>query len=357
MTFKGFPFVVGWELTLACNLRCRHCSSSAGAPRPRELTTAEALSICDQFPALLVQEVELTGGEPLLRPDWPDIVTRLGRLGIPSKIMSNGLAMQADTVYRMADLGVAGVAVSLDGQADTHDSLRCQAGAFEAARNAIHRILRVGLPLTVVTTVHAGNVQDLPALLVRLQEWGVRRWQLQPVLPLGRSCHDESIPLHRNAYEKFGSFLVNAKESAQAHGLEIVPSESLGYFTEIDSRDPAWRGCPAGLLTCGITSDGRVKGCLSMPDDLTEGDLRQRDLWDIWFDPLSFSYTRRFTLAQLGPNCSFCPHASQCRGGCTAMSYGATGQPHNDPLCFWGIRWNMLRLAALPHAQHQEQIR
>ena len=59
MTFDSFPLFVNWELTLACNLRCRHCGSSAGKKRPDELTTDEALAICDQLPALLVQEVDL----------------------------------------------------------------------------------------------------------------------------------------------------------------------------------------------------------------------------------------------------------------------------------------------------------
>src|SRR5689334_17492757 len=57
MGFEGFPLIVGWELTLACNLRCRHCASSAGLPRDNELTIEESLAICDQFPPLLVQEV------------------------------------------------------------------------------------------------------------------------------------------------------------------------------------------------------------------------------------------------------------------------------------------------------------
>ena len=345
MAFEGFPFVIGWELTLACNLRCRHCGSTAGVPRPRELGPEEALALCDQFPALLVQEVDFTGGEPLLRPDWPDIVARLSRLGIASKILTNGLELDEPTVRRLAGLGVAGVGVSLDGLTDTHDSLRSRAGCFAAAGAGIRRVLRAGLPLSVITTVHAGNVAELPAMLSLLLKWGVRSWQLQPLFPLGRSRGDGALPLHRTAYERFGAFVAAWREPAQERGLDLQPADSFGYFTELDTREPPWRGCPAGLLTCGITSDGRVKGCLSLPDDWSEGDLRRRELWDIWFDPTAFKYTRGYSPESLGPNCSCCAHAAQCRGGCTAMSYGATGQAHNDPLCFWGIQWHLLRLS------------
>ena len=68
MGFEGFPLIVGWELTLLCNLRCRHCGSSAALPRPNEtISLDESLALCDQFPALLVHEVDFTGGEPHYR--------------------------------------------------------------------------------------------------------------------------------------------------------------------------------------------------------------------------------------------------------------------------------------------------
>ena len=63
-----------WELTLSCNLKCRHCGSRAGAPRSDELTTAEALSLVDALADAGVREVTLIGGEAYLRRDWLEIV-------------------------------------------------------------------------------------------------------------------------------------------------------------------------------------------------------------------------------------------------------------------------------------------
>jgi len=128
--------------------------------------------------------------------------------------------------------------------------------------------------------------------------------------------------------------------------MKILPGDSYGYYTNLDTRIPPWRGCPAGLFSCGITSDGKIKGCLSLPDELTEGDLRRDDLWDIWFHPDSFAYTRRFTTESLGPHCVACTKAEQCQGGCSAMSYGSTGRFHNDPYCF-----HSLREAATPRSE------
>ena len=114
-------------------------------------------------------------------------------------------------------------------------------------------------------------------------------------------------------------------------------ADSYGYYTDRDQRDPPWRGCPAGLYSCGITSDGKIKGCLSMPDELIEGNLRMNDLWEIWFDPQAFFYTRQFSTSKLGNNCKDCDHAIECQGGCSAISYGCTGHFHNDPYCFYRL--------------------
>lgn len=74
--------------------------------------------------------------------------------------------------------------------------------------------------------------------------------------------------------------------------MHIICSDGLEYVIDNDQDEKPWRGCSAGNVSCGITSDGRVKGCLSMPDEVTEGDLRKNNLWDIWFHPDSFAYTR-----------------------------------------------------------------
>jgi len=75
-----------------------------------------------------------------------------------------------------------------------------------------------------------------------------------------------------------------------------------------------------------------------MPDELVDGDLRKNDLWDIWFRPGAFAYSRDYEDDMLGLNCAGCEHGEQCRGGCTSMSYTTTGLIHNDPFCFHGIR-------------------
>ncbi|MGA9657100.1 MAG: radical SAM protein, partial [Polyangia bacterium] len=58
------PRACAWELTLGCNLRCRHCGSAAGPRRADELTLEECLRVADELGALGCQRATLTGGEP-----------------------------------------------------------------------------------------------------------------------------------------------------------------------------------------------------------------------------------------------------------------------------------------------------
>jgi len=335
--FESFPVLVGWELTLACNLRCRHCASSAGEQRSNELTLDEALAICDQLPPLLVLEVVFTGGEPLLSPHWEAIAKRLRELGIHVGVVTNGTLITDEMLERMQDSGITAMAVSMDGLSHTHDFIRGVPGLHDRVMKGIERSLGAGFQITVITTVNALSVRELPGMLELLQGMGVKRWQLQPVFGFGRMRDSRQLLLGDADYLELGRFVRHWHPIAAERGLAIFPADGIGYFSELDVPGPRWKGCSAGITTCGIMSDGRVKGCLSWPDHLVEGSLRANDFWEIWFRSDAFAYTRRFGKEDLSGNCLGCEVGEECRGGCSAMSYSETGRFHADPYCFRSI--------------------
>ena len=238
--FEQFPFIIGWELTLSCTLSCAHCGSSAGEARSRELTLQESFDISDQFPDLMVQEVNFTGGEPLLNEHWAEIAGHLRRLGIAVKLVTNGVALSRNVVGRMSDLELAGIGISVDGLAKTHDHLRGRKGLFEHILAMIRMIKGIDLPLTIITTVNAINVVELPILLDILVSEGIRYWQVQPLFPQGRGRDDGGLKLSAKEFLWLGEFFSQWKSIAHDRGLEIMPSDSFGYYTERDKREPAW---------------------------------------------------------------------------------------------------------------------
>lgn len=337
MPFEGLPLLLGWELTLACNLRCQHCGSSAGIVRPNELSLDEALAICDQFPELAVQEVVFTGGEPLMNPHWRRLATKLRELEIQVGMVTNGLMLSAPIVADIRECGIREVGVSLDGLAATHDEIRAQPAAFRRSMDGLLALIDAGIHATAITTVNALNVHELPALYRLLQGAGVPQWQIQPLFGFGRGRDNARLHLTEADYVEMGRFCHEYRPIAKQAGVNLVAADGCGYCSPFDAEGAPWRGCSAGIADCGIMSDGRVKGCLSWPDSLVEGDLRMDTFWDIWFRPGAFADTREFTRDDLGGECRTCEMGLQCGGGCSAKSLAATGRLHADPYCFRAI--------------------
>src|SRR5579859_578988 len=84
------PIYAVWEITLRCDLACRHCGSRAGRERPEELTTAEALDLVGQMANLGVKEVTLIGGEAYLREDWTEIARSVRAHGMQCTMTTGG---------------------------------------------------------------------------------------------------------------------------------------------------------------------------------------------------------------------------------------------------------------------------
>ncbi|MCP4678097.1 MAG: radical SAM protein, partial [Deltaproteobacteria bacterium] len=160
------PLVCFWEITDACNLRCIHCEANAGERTKDELTTEEALSLVDELAESGCKNVMLTGGEPLVRRDWPLISERLSDNGIEVTIITNGLLVDEKIVERMCESRVVGVSVSLDGNKEVHDTIRrsprrSDASRYEAAIRAIQLLAASPLKTAVITQVHRRNIDDL----------------------------------------------------------------------------------------------------------------------------------------------------------------------------------------------------
>src|SRR5215472_577654 len=106
------PIYAVWELTLRCDLACRHCSSRAGRPRQNELTTSEALSLVADLAELGVLEVTLIGGEAYLRDDWLELVRAIRHHGMECTMVTGGRGLTGERARAAKDAGLISVSVS-----------------------------------------------------------------------------------------------------------------------------------------------------------------------------------------------------------------------------------------------------
>src|SRR6202044_410238 len=95
------PICLTWELTYACNLACVHCLSSSGRRDPDELSPAEARAVIDELSAMKVFYVNIGGGEPMLRPDFFDLVGYAVDRRVGVKFSTNGTRMTAGKARRL----------------------------------------------------------------------------------------------------------------------------------------------------------------------------------------------------------------------------------------------------------------
>ena len=85
-----------WEITMGCNMRCKHCGSTCTEPKEGELSTEEALSLCNSLIEMGMEDITLSGGEPTTRPDWDKIVSCLTSGNVKTSIITNGWLIDDD---------------------------------------------------------------------------------------------------------------------------------------------------------------------------------------------------------------------------------------------------------------------
>jgi len=340
------PRTCVWEITARCNLQCIHCASALGprASRGAELDTERSLRLAVELAELGCEYVALSGGEPLLRRDWPRLVRALRDAGVRVGLISNGLLADEAAVGAMVASGVSIVAISIDGLRLTHDVIRKRPGSFEAAIRALRAGARAGLRIHAITHVNRMNYGELEALHCALEEIGVRTWLVQLSAPMGRMSERPDLVLAPDDLLSFARWLAATKERSRMY---VAVGDNVGYFTELepalrrirpDEPMPCFYGCSAGLLTIGIEANGNVKGCLSLQSQqFVEGNVADRSLREIWEAPGAFAYTRSFETSQLQGACAGCEYGEICRGGCTFMSVATTGRPHGNPYCLFGL--------------------
>ncbi len=345
---RWYPRFVVWELTLACNLRCRHCGSNAGKPRPDELSTEEMLHVCDELAELGCERVTLLGGEPLIHPAWERVARRIRENGFRANVITNGWTLHREEVCdRIAAAELSIVGVSLDGLADTHDDLRRRPGSFARILRGIDLLRERRVPVAVSSTVTRQNLPQLDQLHRLLTDHEVSVWQLQICNPLGRLAQDDPIILRPEQVLDVLDFVAR-KRAEQAGGPRIDIADNVGYYSHhehegIRQKRPGeayhWTGCHAGIQSMGLDANGDVKGCQSLPStpEFLEGNVRQRSLAEIWNDPNSFSYTRRFTRENLSGYCAICPYGALCKGGCTSSALAHSGKVGDNPMCAYRV--------------------
>ncbi len=332
-------YTAGLELTLACPCNCETCGSNAGKKRENELTVDEWKLIVRELSKLGCKRIGLLGGEPLLYKEWATVAVESAAVGMAVEIITSGIGIDRTLAKTIYDVGVNSVTVSIDGTEEIHDKQRRIPHGYQQAINAVRYLDEAGLKVGINTQVNQSTLPTLESLAPKLQEAGAMGWQLQLTMPRGRAsgCADIALPA-----EAMPKVMETVRRLIGRRGLRPIITDNIGYFTKDDPklRTPpgifkrCWMGCFAGIRAIGIMSDGSVKGCLALPDEMIEGNIRETPLEKIWNDQNKFSYNRAFEESSLSGECSKCTFGRICRGGCTAFALSVHGKTNISTHCF-----------------------
>jgi radical SAM protein with 4Fe4S-binding SPASM domain len=337
------PNTVVWEITLACNMRCIHCGSSASplTMRKDELSTAEAVDVVKQLAGIGVQRVVLSGGEPFIRKDWYTLAQAIDDHGMVPSFISNGFMINEDKADKIKQLKNPNthIGISVDGDQKVHDYIRQTKGSFKRVAEAMAILRDKGVLFSAITQVNRLNFKILPKIRDFIFKNGVYAWQVQLATPWGRlSGKNRNLLLTPKEYLALVNFIA---EQRTIMGPVVVGADDMGYYTHLEenlSPGTGWNGCHAGIRTLGLTSNGGVTGCLSLQSrQFIEGNVRKRKLADIWFDPKLFAYNRDFKESSLKGYCKECIHRLQCRAGCKNIGCSFSGSPGENYYCVYRV--------------------
>jgi mycofactocin radical SAM maturase len=323
------PICLTWELTYACNLACIHCLSSSGRRDPDELTPAEARGIVDHLVDMQVFYVNIGGGEPMLRPDFFDLVGYATERRVGVKFSTNGTRLTPERARRLAALDYLDVQISLDGAvASTNDTVRGE-GSYTVARQAMDNLAAAAFgPFKISVVITRQNVSELDALAALADSYGAQL-RLTRLRPSGRAV-DTWDQLHPTAEQQRTLYHWLLERPG------VLTGDSFFHLNALGESLDGLNLCGAGRVVCLIDPVGDVYACPFVIDrQFLAGNVRDPGGFQrVWRESDLFTSLRQ---PQSAGACASCGSYDACRGGCMAAKF-FTGLPLDgpDPECVYG---------------------
>lgn len=344
---------LAWEITRRCNLKCVHCRSSSelevnGHP---DFSTLEGFRILDDISSFASPVVVLSGGEPLLRPDWHEFASYGTQKGLRMCLATNGTLVTEDVCKQIKDTGIKIVSLSLDGStASVHDNFRQQPGAFDAVMRAATLFKRHDIGFLVNSSFTKRNQQEIAKVYHLAKELGATAWYMFMIVPTGRGedvmdelisadDYEELLKWHYEMEKNEHDMLVRPTCAPHYYRVKLQMAKQEGQKLEhrtLKFSTGGSKGCLAGQLISLINVDGDVLPCSYFP--LAAGNIKEKSLKEIWENSPLFKDLRDFKSYK--GSCGVCEYVNVC-GGCRARAYAMTGDyMAEEPFCNYSPRRN-----------------
>ena len=345
--------VVVWNVTRQCNLKCRHCYAQAQGKKPKgELTTQEGKILLDDLSTFGAPVILFSGGEPLLRPDLPELAQYAVAKGMRAVVSTNGTLITPDLAKILKKVGLSYVGISLDGMEAVNDRFRGVTGAFSQALAGIRNCREAGIKVGLRFTINRLNEDQVAPIFDLLQTEDIPRVCFYHLVYAGRGSQLIKEDLDHAQTRQIVDLIIDRTKELFEAGYEkevlTVDNHADGPYLYLRLLKEGSSRSSEVLELLKMNegnSSGRGIGCVSWDGEVhadqfwrhfSFGNVRQKPFSQIWQDT---SYP---LMAQLKDKkkyvtgrCSECRWLDICGGNFRVRAEAAVGDLWApDPACY-----------------------
>ena len=321
------PLVAQIAVTSECNLACQFCYAELKAQKTPSMTTAEVRRVIEMLYQKGVIFLEWAGGEPLLQPDFVDLLAYAHSLDFKQSVLTNGTRFTREFLACAASC-LKTVQVSVDDVGEHYNELK--GGAYwETLGENLGLALAAGLPLVASIVLSDRNVARLEAIIDYIWKRGIPVARVSWQVPMGEA-KDTALEAYRHLAEGTSRRIRSLQRQYKARGLSILALQERPMLSTLEFLPREFLLCSAGRSRFYIDWNGDAYPCpvLKYPE-LCAGNILDRGFEEIWFSPV----WERLRSITNGPQCKRCKVF--CSYWCRALVYGFTGDISltPSPLC------------------------
>ena len=336
-------FSFQWHITDECDQRCKHCYifSGEGCKELKSMTwkqMQEVVSNCEDFCKVYNRKpyFYITGGDPILHPDFWKLMVLLKSRGIPFTIMGNPFHLDDEVCTMLKACGCEKYQMSLDGMRSTHDWFR-KPGSFDLTLEKVGCLNRAGIKSVIMSTVSKMNMNEILDIIDEVVKAKVKVFAFSRYVPTGGEV---DTGMTAQEYRKLLEVCDAKYKQYEAAGCETYFNKKDHLWTLYEYETGQFRlpynakngmiygGCNCGNCHITISSNGDIMACRRVTDSKVANVFEDR-LADVWVCQME-----KYRDYDKFVKCSKCELKAWCRG-CPAVADGTTGNFYGaDPQCW-----------------------
>lgn len=327
---RRVPLDFTLEITARCNNNCSHCyinlPASDAQARRDELTLAEISVIAQQAVELGAIWCLITGGEPLLRPDFNDVYLALKKKGLLLSLFTNACLVNQEHMDLFKKYPPRDIEVSVYGTSkETYERVTRQPGSFAAFRRGLDLLLNSGIKIRLKAMALRSNAHELPEIAAFCRANSTSTFRFDPLLHLrydGDTLRNQEILQERLSPDEIVA--IEQADEARAKALDencdrfIFPEPGHHQCNHLFY-------CGAGKSSFAVSYDGKFRLCASLWHPDTIYNLRTGSLVDAWYKLVPQVRDIESSNPEFKEHCLDCPIINLCMW-CPANAHLEVGQ-------------------------------